>query len=162
MLINYFCPPSQQSCGRRILDYPSSVHLSVRLEYHSHMIFPCNKRWGTLSFTRMQFFSCCCRALLSAWDPIFAPQLRHASSAKAYSLEVKCGIFNLLHLWVHWKPNQSHGLLKGSPALVSKTTTPDSIFNVWVYSNMPSGEGVITCWLPLDSPLTLVWFSVYA
>ncbi len=23
--------------------------------YHSHMIFPCNKRRGTLSFTRMQF-----------------------------------------------------------------------------------------------------------
>ena len=56
---------------------------------------------------------------------------------------------------LHWKSNQSKWLLKGSPALVSKTTTPDSYINVWVYS----GEGVIHYRLPLDYPLGLI-FSV--
>ncbi len=82
----FFCPPSQRSCGRGILDNPSSfrpsVHPSVRSSWitskvtciiYNYWIPPLllipyilcagNQRRGTLSLTRMQFFfrylNCC-------------------------------------------------------------------------------------------------------
>ncbi len=56
------CPPSQQSCGRGILDYPSSVSKSVcpftlsNFQTFGQILSDSPQRWGHFSVTRTQFF----------------------------------------------------------------------------------------------------------